>query len=151
MYLSQIFSKQVGDSEPVAASLPLATEVMSEVRFWTTHSEPADVEGGSITVHNRLDGVEEFILELEQIAQRDSAKILSVGFIRSETPNAADFEEVVPLHKVSVVSWQLAGRPFFNLRCELEDGRVYCFTPVFGSGSMSRSETLYERLRDSPC
>lgn len=145
MVVLQVFGRQEQDAESFEGlSAPIATEMLSAVKFWTTHSEPADVEGGWVTVHKRLNGVAEFIHELKAIAEQGSAILDSVGFIKTDSPNVADFQEVVPLHKVSAETWDLAGRSCFNLRCELEDGGVYCFTPVMSSGVVYRSDLLYQ-------
>lgn len=145
MYLLQVFKREELAQEPLEnpfASVPL--EILAEVRFYTTHSEPAEVEGGWVTVHKRLRGVAEFINQLNSIAEQDNVILDSVGFIKSDSPNVADFKEVVTLHKVSAETRYLAGHSCFNLRCELEDGSVYCFTPVMPSGEASRSDLLYQ-------
>ncbi len=145
MYLLQIFGRQELESEQLGTPFAsVFTEILAEVRFWTTHSEPAEVEGGWVTVHKRLRGVAEFINQLNSFAEQDNVIIDSVGFIKSDSPNVADFKEEVTLHKVSAETGYLAGHSCFSLRCELEDGRVYCFTPVMPSGEATRSDLLYQ-------
>ncbi|HDZ55059.1 MAG TPA: hypothetical protein ENI17_04845 [Pseudomonas xinjiangensis] len=145
MYVLQIFDRQESESEQLENTLaPVFTEILAEVRFYTTHSEPAEVEGGWLTVHKRLRGVAEFINQLKSIAELDKAILDSIGFIKSDSPKVSDFKEVVTLNKVSAETGYLAGYSCFNLRCELEDGRVYCFTPVMSSVVGNRSDLLYQ-------
>lgn len=129
MYLMRRFSKLTeGRGGSRIPRQSVSTALLSEPKFWTTHSEPADVAGGWITIHKRLLTVAKLIGELQDITQTSGVESHQIGLMQFGIANSKSNQQAEGLVTVELETWANVSLP--GLKCEGESGMEYHFIPI---------------------
>jgi len=129
MYLMRRFSKLTGGRGGGRVRKQfVSTALLSEPRFWTTHSEPADVAGGWITIHKRLLSVSKLIGELQAITQTSGVERHHIGLMQFGIANSKSIQQAEGLITVELETWADVSLP--GIKCEGESGMEYHFIPI---------------------
>jgi len=129
MYLMRRFSKLTeGRGRGGVPRQAVSTALLSEPRFWTTHSEPADVTGGWITIHKRLLNVAKLIGELQAMTETGGVESHHIGLMQFGIANSKSNQQAEGLVTVKLETWADVSLP--GLKCEGESGMEYHFIPI---------------------